>query len=688
MGPNTRLTLFLAAVGAASAAPAALAQRDSEFMKAFRQAQEIKARDEQANLIKTRTQEAVVAIVETCELIAKGTNDELENDIDALRLAWKDAYGTGFVTKLYEYFSVELQGEYKTARDKVFDQFVAQKDLFLRARQNKEKRALQGFGVDYLTLGRSFEELGDLYRASECYQMYAECFDEPLQAEDADYGRVIQGLDYMIEMRANLEVDDPLVQQAKARREFLVSEGYVSAEGVEEPLPAEEPPEAAPPAAPGGAAPAAASASTAPVALGGTFELVTDFEEVRRPNFTLDGIYPIWGYVFLPETGAATFGSMDDSPSVIREGFAQVKVDENGDGTGDVEVPITGNITPVEITLGEGASKRKWAFLATVGQDKDTYQGVNPYNLAPTKEALLLYVAPASSIVGTVADTRIQVYDDNMDGLYGSAPKGWAYTGLREGDLQWDFDSIRVGDSERAIPWSQYVQIGADWYEFLANDSGTDITVQKKTDLKTGFLKLDCKGVDPDYLVVHGRDKVAGVYIDVSTGGAKGVAVPAGTYELFCGRVSKGKGNQLAKACVLATPVTPPCRVEPGKTATLEIGEPFGFDFTVTQNEQEITIQGKSIAVTGRGRETYQRLWNCAVEPTISVRKGGTTKGSEEGEMRTAESSEEARDLGYETLWYPIDVTLPKKKEGEEVEVQLSEKKNKLFGKIESIWRK
>jgi hypothetical protein len=684
MSPNTRLVLFLAVAGAVGAAPAALAQRDSEFMKAFRQAQEAGAREEQANLVKTRTQEAVLAIVETCELIAAGTNDTLENDIDALRIAWKDSFGTGFVTKLYEYFSVELQGEYKSARDKIVDQCTSQNELVQRARESKEKRALQGYGVDYLTLGRSFEELGDLYRASECYQLYAECFDEPIQAEDADFGRVIQGLDYMIEMRASLELDDPLVQQAKARREELIGKGYVSAEGDEEPI--EEAPDPATPAAPG-ATPAAASASTAPVALGGTFELVTDLEEVSRPNFGMDSIYPIWGYVFLQETGAATFSSMDESPAVIREGFAQVKVDQDDDGKGDVEVPITGKIQPVEIMLGEGSARRKWAFLATVGQEKDTYQGVNPYNLAPSKEVLLLYVAPAASIVGTVAGTRIQVYDDNMDGLYGSAPKGWAYTGLREGDSQWDFDSIRIGESDRAIPWSQYVAIGADWYEFRGDDSGADITVQK-ADLKTGFLKLDCKGLDPDYIVVHGRDKVAGVYIDVSTGGSKGVAVPVGTYELFCGRVSKGKGAQAAKAYVLGTPVTPPCRVEAGKTATLEIGEPFAFDFAVTQNEQEFSVPGKSILVTGRGRETYQRLWNCTVQPTINVRKAGTTKGSEEGKMKTAQSNEEARDIGYEFLWYPIDVTLPKKKQGEEVEVQLTEKKNKLFGKIESVWRK
>jgi len=689
MGSKPRPSLFLAFLGCAVAAPTGAAQRDGDFMKAFRQALEINAKDEMASLVKARPNEAILAVVETCELISKGTNDALENDIDALRVAWKNAFGTGFVAMEYEYFSVELQGEFKNARAKVVDQFRAQRDLFLRARENKEKRALQGFGLDYLTLGRSFEELGDLYRASECYQLYAECFDEALLAQDADFGRVIQGLDYMVEMRGALELADPLVEQAKARRDSLVSKGYVSAEGSEEETPsgggAEETPE---PAVPGAAAPAG------PIALGGAFELVPELEEVRRPGFGLDALYPIWGFIFFkadhPDAGAfpqtGVFPGLDDSPKVIREGANKVLVDVDGDGKGDVEIPVTGKINPVEITLGQGAARRKWAFLATVGTEQDTYQGVRPYNLAPAMEQMLLYIAPAASIVGNVAGTRVQIFDDNLDGRFGSPPKGWAYTGLREQDFQYDVDTIRIGDSERAVPWSELVEVGPDWYEFHANDSGTDVTVQK-TSIKTGTIKLDCKGYEPDFLIVRGRDKIANVFLDVAAGGSKGVAVPTGTYELFFGRASKGKRDQTAKALIVPTPVTPPCRVEAGKAATIQLGEPFLFDFSLKQDDQSVTIEGKSILVTGRGKETYQRLWNCAVQPAINVRKAGTTKDSEEGKMRTAQTQEQARDLGYLTLWYPIDVTLPKKKEGEKVEVQLTEKKNKLFGKIESVWK-
>jgi hypothetical protein len=58
--------------------------------------------------------------------------------------------------------------------------------------------------------------------------------------------------------------------------------------------------------------------------------------------------------------------------------------------------------------------------------------------------------------------------------------------------------------------------------------------------------------------------------------------------------------------------------------------------------------------------------------------------------MRTATSQEDINvaDGDYEIAWFPWDLELAKKKAGDELEVQLSMKKHKLFGKIESEWRK
>ena len=153
------------------------------------------------------------------------------------------------------------------------------------------------------------------------------------------------------------------------------------------------------------------------------------------------------------------FNAMEDSPAVLRTGAAKASVDVNGDGKGDVEIPLTGKIAQVQINLG-GDAARPWAFLAVIGAERDTYQGINPWNLAPNDAQMSIYVAAAASLVGTVNGTKVRVIDDNLDGHYGSAPKIWRYPGLIEGSNQPDVDTVVIGDAKVARPWSRLQKIG------------------------------------------------------------------------------------------------------------------------------------------------------------------------------------------------------------------------------------
>ena len=47
----------------------------------------------------------------------------------------------------------------------------------------------------------------------------------------------------------------------------------------------------------------------------------------------------------------------------------------------------------------------------------------------------------------------------------------------------------------------------------------------------------------------------------------------------------------------------------------------------------------------------------------------------------------EVQKYDYQTIWFPVGEPIAKPNAGEELEVQLFEKKNKLFGKIESSWK-
>ncbi len=649
------------------------AQRDSEFMTEFRKAMANHDSDAMASLVKKHDQSATMAVIDTCELITAGSSDELEAEIEALGKAWRAAYDTNFVAQQYEYFSL-LSGANKRHRFDLIERYRLQFGEFAKASEAKDEGKLQQLGIEFQGMSKSFEQVGDKYMGSVCAMHYGQCFDEGLGGGNADLKRACEGYGRAVKLRAEIGLTDSLYKVTKARFDELEFAGYGD--------PTKGPNARA-------AARAESDTSYAPRVLDTSFELVSDIDAIERPLYFGDSVYPMWTQLSLgAKDSTAEFPAIEHSPKIVRESAAKAAVDLDGDGTGDVDVPVTGKATAVEVTLGEGEYARKWGFLATTGQERDTYQGIQPFNLGPNDDQMAIFVAPAGSVVATIGETRIQVFDDNMDGVYGSEPKGWQLIGLLDGYNQFDTDSILVGDAKRALPWSELVQVGEDWYRFQRDES-TDELVVSKRDVETGTLKLDMKGLSADYLVVRGKGANEQVFIDVAAS-KKGVEVPVGAYELFAGRVSKGSRNQKMKALVLAGRNTPSWHVDAGIDTTIKLGAPFGFDFSFSEDDDKATIVGRSIVVTGSADETYQRLWNCVVRPEASERPVGSKKGGKPEKMKPLESQEEMALFGGEGfyyVWFPTDLTLEKKKSGEDVEIQLTEKKNKLFGKIESDWK-
>ena len=650
----------------------AFAQRGSPFMEEFRKLMPGGDVDAMVELIKANEQAAELAVVETCEAIGQESNDVLEAEIDALRKAWKKAYDSKFVDLQYNYFSLDLQGAFKKSRRDLVDVYRAKLREYNDVKSRKDPARLGSLGMDFNGLAASFKDIGDLYLAAMCYGIYGEAFDVTLMGNQADFKRACEGWKKNLELREALELNNEKNVEIKKRIEFLEASGHGA--------PATSAPGATDPAA-GGAA------SSAPVPLNAVFELVPDIETYARPAFHADVNYQIWPAIVLQGIDSkASIPTLERSPGIVRLSATKIGVDVNGDGTGEVEVPLTGKIGPVLLTLGEGDQQRPWAFLATIGQQQDTYQGFK-YNLSADETQMQVFVNAAGSMVGTVDGIRVQVIDENMDGVYGGPPAELAYIGVREGSSQRDVDTVVIGESKVARPWSELQKIGDSWYKLERDQAGG--LQASRADVKTGTLALDLKGVDASWLILRGTGNLSRCFFDVVDGGAKKVEVPEGTYELYCGQVSSGKRTQMMKALVLPGATVPAFRALAGETMKVELGSPFGFDFKYSQDEETISVEGSSIVVTGRGGETYQRFWNCVPIVEVNVRKAGSGKGKKEEKMQPVGSQEELIDAGndYRNAWFPLSAVIRKPKSGETVELQLVEKKNKLFGKIESTWK-
>jgi len=657
------------------------AKRLAAFQKEFRAAQRVNSKTEMARLVKKHEYETIWWVIDICVQISYETSEELEETIHDLRIAWRDAFDTHFVDRMYEYYSL-LSGPRRKQRDDYqnqFDELVREFDA-------------ASSGADYQLVGQAmkelaskFESVGDRYFAARAWNTYAACNDHWVMNDDANFYAVYEGFEKAVELKEELELFDADYHIAKERLAVLAAEGYDGD-----------------PAAGGGGGGAAGSgepgaaqpAATGPVVSSPmTFEAVDEIDEFERPSYPLDEIYPTWQALFFQGAGStAKLEFFENGPTFIREEANRVSVDADGDGQGEVDVLLTGAMQHTEFEVGSGPERRKWAFTSVIGIDRDKYQLVD-VNLAPSKQALGLYVLPAGSMVGSIEDTEIRVFDDNLDGVYGSHPKYPGQIGTTTKAYVPTMDSIVVGNDDHARPWSRIQRIDDTWYELEAINAGTTIQATALPDLKTGEVELDWDGpVKPSYVVIQGWDpKIENCFYDVAE--SRKVEVPVGPYRLFYGELRKGKKLNMMKTVIVPEDGQPvEIRVQEGEEAELALGEPFGFDFDYTVDGTKITIQGTSVAITGKAGERYERAWNCRPQPEVVWRKKGTRRASKPEDMRIISNGNEVGDapgaVGWEYLWFPVDLVLDTRKQVDgEIEVQMFEKKNRLFGKIESDWK-
>jgi hypothetical protein len=643
------------------------------FMDDFRAAMQINDAREMERLVRTRTDEAVDAIVRICEELAVRPTDRLENEIDALRKAWRATLKTDFVNIEYEYYSL-LSPNFKRQHRQLQQRWEMAHKRYGEVLASGPPEQFLELGMQFLTLGEDFEGLGDFYRASQCFLLYGKCFDEDHAGENADLRRACDGYGRTVEMLEKVELTDQRHAVTKERFNFLEDSGYGD--------PTKGP-------AARKAAKDAAEAMNA-MSLTTTFEVYPEIDAVLRPLYNADEIYQMWTGCYMYATGTVgQIFSLENSPRIERTGAAKIQIDSDGDGAVDKDVPMSGKIAPVEITLGQGSEAIPWAFLTTIGLQDDRFQGIR-YNLGPADEFVCIYLAPAASMVAMLGEVPIRILHDNMDGIYGSLPRELGHLGTIEGYYAPEMDSVVIGEAKVARPWSEVQEIEGSWYKFESKNRGKEISLTP-TELETGTLKIAYKGPSIEWLVVRGTTPtMANYFFNVAEGGKNGIQVPKGRYKLYAAQVSKGKRASKMKAMMMPSRNTPTWDVQAGGTTTIELGSPFSMDFDVEQNATSGWITGSSIVVTGKSEETYQRLWNCVLQPEVNVRPAGKKRGKDVGQMKPAGTQEEVSDIyggDMKTLWFPVDFSFEKKKEGEDVEVQLVEKKNKLFGKIESDWK-
>ncbi len=640
-----------------------------QFRARFDKAVELNSKDEIKRIVNGNEMFTIYLVMETCEAVAAAPSERISIRLEALVKAWADSKGGDFVRNMERYFS-RMNPPAQRERQRLRMSYDKAVTTFTEAEAAKEKSKLAALADDFKGYAEAFEQIEDGYYAGMAWFHRSLCLDERHQGPTANLRDVAQAYRKFIDSRNAIDLKDRPYREVLPSLERLEGLGFgAPAEGGAE-----------------GAAGAGAVATPngAAVVVAPAFEPLEQVEAFSRPNYFLDEHFMIWDALRFGAVGskAELPARITGGPAFYRSGANRVELDSDGDGKGDVEVPTKGNLEVFEVTLGP--SKRKWAFFVQTGTQVDQYQGVELSNLA-SDDNWSVYILPATSTLAEVGGVRLQIYDDNMDGICGSAPQTYGHIGLSQGVMQPELDSLRIGDSKRAQPWSEYVKLPSGWTRLQVEEDGAKLTATPLT-MRTGKLKLDVKGVAPTFLVVRGMNDFENAYFDLA--GGKEVEVPVGRYQLYWGVVTKGAKRQLMKALVLPTEDAPTYEVTEGKTVAVKLGAPYDLTATYETADESVTVVGKNVAVLGSGGERYERFYLCVPRPEASYRKKGTKKASKPEEMSIIQDRDGFdRKGGYAAMWKPLDLVLPKRANETEVEVQLTEKKNKLFGKIDGNWR-
>jgi hypothetical protein len=636
--------------------------------------------DGMGKLVKSRMEDTIAWIVSTCEGLANRPDPDAEAFAQILKDAWKAGVATGFAEK--EYSAMKGLGANRRDRNDLKGRLDTSQQEFDRNLDHKDSLSFQNVIDEMDVVAPGLDQVGDLYRCSQAWILQAKSCDEGLRGESADLHKACLAYIHAVEARDKLELKDPVYDEIAKRKAALVSKGYdKKKEGPGE----GGKPGGAPPAAPEPSADAAATITAA-----ASFEAIPAIDTYLRPNYMDDEVTILWSALLVKAKGStATFTRFSDGQPIVRSGPSDIRIDTNGDGQGDEKIALTGNPVLVKLSIGKGADARPWAFIAQIGNKQEQYQRIE-INAEPNDKEYTIYTLSAASIVGSIGGTPVRVIDENEDAIYGTKPvMTYGEIGLSEQFFQPEMDSVVIGSSKRARPWSEIQEIGDKWYRFEIDPSGKEIKATPIS-VETGTLKLDFKGPAPTWVVVKGTDTLmSNSYFDLVEGGTKGVTVPVGKYALFYGEIRKGKKKLVQKALILPAKGAATYDVDKGKTVTVTLGAPFGFEFQHSVESDKLKVVGQSVVVVGSARERYERLWNCVARPEVFWRKKGS-KTAAKGE-RTSVIQDTAGlqnpKLGYQATWFPLDVEMDLKGEKGAIEVQLSEKKHDLFGKIESEWK-
>lgn len=375
--------------------------------------------------------------------------------------------------------------------------------------------------------------------------------------------------------------------------------------------------------------------------------------------------------------------------NVLREG---VKCHFDFDAVEASKTTVTLQQKPCKLsmTTGDKAPKGKplkyQLFVATPGSQEVIFT-LNT-NLAGNQWWMYIRARNGCYTKGKVAGQNFILIDDNTTGKYGD-PLQYPEDGYTKGGdfPYYSTDAVLVGKSKKAVPFSQFMKIGETYHKVEADLNHGQVLTTYEAEVPTGTVLVNWKGgVKPQYVVIHGLDR-AGIfnYYDVIGGGRKPVDVPAGKYEIACGKIVTGKKSKLQQVR-LYRGNSKPFYVEPGQETVLELGAPFTYEWEGRRVGKTYSITGETVNVFGKSGELYTMFFDNVPIPVVSVRAKDSQRILVKGE-KMGKATLDDFNKATMSVWHPLSYKYEGKK-SQDMEARLELKKHKILGgPIVGEWR-
>lgn len=440
------------------------------------------------------------------------------------------------------------------------------------------------------------------------------------------------------------------------------------------------------------------------------------FKPLSKPHvdpFVMGGtVPPLWLPVRVDDHGPAKMEVFADGPLyLVRPASNKFGVTTSQEADLDKNpwqaVDPSGKFKASIFYLGPNKTK-PYAMWFYVGGESEPMFGMS-HNLAPQDASATVYYKCASSWVATLAGETVTFFDDNANGkLFEADPYAYGLRDRTRTDVEDDgqpvpaYDGMKIAKGQ-IQPLSGFAKIGEQWMHLRSLEDGTKVSARPLNPeyVKFGTVQLKWQGprpAKPEMLIIQGTGDFETARFNLASG--KPIEVPASVYEITFGRITMGKGARTMQAQIYKGSMEP-IVVEAGEAAVLKLGKPFQLDFERGGEGSEVLIDPMSMRVVGASGEVYCRINGATPLPDVMVSK---KKGAKSGKVigsfvmmgpeQVNQVAGTLTSVGIEAGFFGR----PKGKwEGGLVFkgklpyakgfVGLRQKKNKLFGKLDPIFK-